>query len=142
MSTPDVILRNTASALQDLETHISLLKREKDWQGQVWAVRINSGRFGVAWQRTKHVLKIENVNITVVRPQDDEEESQTQYNKTTEGRRYGKRENSNVEGINAESSKKRGSVDEAESHGISEEDSMRVEQKRIKWMRRKAPGNV
>ena len=37
--------------------------------GKCYAVRINSGKFGVAWQRTKAVLEAGDLDITVLRPE-------------------------------------------------------------------------
>jgi hypothetical protein len=48
---PDLILQSVVSALRDLEAQIAGL-RGKWWGGEVWAVRIYSGRFGVEWRRT------------------------------------------------------------------------------------------
>lgn len=61
----DTILRNTASALRDLEAEIASL-RGQGWEGEVWAVRINSGRFGVEWGRTRKVLEDGGVGVRVV----------------------------------------------------------------------------
>ena len=73
VSSPEIILRNTASALRDLEAQVSSLKREKGWKGEIWAVRINSGRFGVVWSRTRAVLENGPFDITVVRPENEDE---------------------------------------------------------------------
>ena len=35
--------------------------------GDVWAVRINSGKFGVKWERTKKVLEECSLHMKVVR---------------------------------------------------------------------------
>ena len=37
--------------------------------GNSYAVRINSGKFGVQWQRTKAVLEAGDLDITVLRPE-------------------------------------------------------------------------
>jgi len=48
---PDLILQSVVSALRDLEAQIAGLSGK--WRGgEVWAVRIYSGRFGVEWRRT------------------------------------------------------------------------------------------
>ena len=41
--------------------------------GNCYAVRINSGKFGVAWQRTKAVLEAGDLDITVWRPEGEKE---------------------------------------------------------------------
>lgn len=40
--------------------------------GSCYAVRINSGRFGVEWQKTKAVLEAGDLDVTVVRPREEE----------------------------------------------------------------------
>ena len=41
--------------------------------GKCYAVRINSGKFGVAWQRTKAVLEAGELDITVLKPEGEKE---------------------------------------------------------------------
>lgn len=41
--------------------------------GNCYAVRINSGRFGVEWQKTKAVLEAGELDITIFRPEEEEE---------------------------------------------------------------------
>ena len=55
--------------MADLETQIAGLRSrtgEKQKVGEVWAVRINSGRFGVEWDRTKEVLEEGGLDLVVV----------------------------------------------------------------------------
>lgn len=40
--------------------------------GSCYAVRINSGKFGVEWQKTKAVLEAGELDITVLRPEGEE----------------------------------------------------------------------
>ncbi len=40
--------------------------------GNCYAVRINSGRFGVEWQKTKAVMEAGDLDITVFRPEAEE----------------------------------------------------------------------
>ena len=40
--------------------------------GSCYAVRINSGRFGVEWQKTRAVMEAGDLDITVVRPEEEE----------------------------------------------------------------------
>ena len=37
--------------------------------GKCYAVRINSGKFGVAWQRTKAILEAGELDITILKPE-------------------------------------------------------------------------
>ncbi len=69
----ETILQNTASALRDLAVRITGL-RGKGWDGEVWAVRINSGKFGVEWRRTRAVLEGGEVGMKVMAPKEEEGE--------------------------------------------------------------------
>lgn len=40
--------------------------------GSCYAVRINSGKFGVEWRRTKAVLEAGELDITILRPEGEE----------------------------------------------------------------------
>lgn len=71
----ETILQNTASALRDLAARIAGL-RGKGWDGEVWAVRINSGKFGVEWRRTRAVLEGGEVGMKVVAPEEEGEGSE------------------------------------------------------------------
>lgn len=44
------------------------MKVKEGWESEVWAVRINSGRFGVEWERTRGVLEGGGVDVMVVTP--------------------------------------------------------------------------
>ena len=46
--------------------------------GKCYAVRINSGKFGVPWEDTKKVLEVGGVDMVVLRPEGDEEDVQEQ----------------------------------------------------------------
>jgi ADP-ribose 1''-phosphate phosphatase len=52
--TPDAILKNTGAAMQML---MELVKVQGDGVGEVRTCRINSGKFGVEWERTERVLQ-------------------------------------------------------------------------------------
>lgn len=42
--------------------------------GELWAVRLNSGKFGVKWDRTKRVLEQCGMDLMVVGPEEEEDE--------------------------------------------------------------------
>ena len=93
------ILRNTRNALNDLNYLIEDAKVEelklfrkadsdanavKEYEkhvpiGDCRAVRINSGKFGVPWERTKSVLKDGLLDIVVVRPKRDSKKSEEEH---------------------------------------------------------------
>ena len=62
-------MENTRNALKDLARQIAELRASGEEVGSCHAVRINSGKFGVAWQRTKAVLEAGDLDITVLRPE-------------------------------------------------------------------------
>ena len=64
----DKILEYTAAALEDLKTQVEVLRESKKEVGELWAVRINSGKFGVPWERSKSVLEATGMSVKVVRP--------------------------------------------------------------------------
>ena len=68
MSSPDVILDNTKKAMADLHQKVTFLRNAGQNLGEIWAVRINSGRFGVEWERTKKILEQCAMDLRVVRP--------------------------------------------------------------------------
>ena len=65
---PEDILKNTAKALKDLADRISVERDLGLDLGDCRAVRINSGKFGVPWKKTKRVLEGGPLDIVVVRP--------------------------------------------------------------------------
>ena len=68
VSSPDSILDGTKKAMSDLyEQIISVRNADQDIR-EVWAVRINSGKFGVEWRRTKSILEQCALDVKVVRP--------------------------------------------------------------------------
>lgn len=73
------ILENTQKALADLANQIAEIRGSDEDGGQelgsCYAVRINSGRFGVEWQKTKAVLEAGELDITIVRPEGEENAS-------------------------------------------------------------------
>ncbi|KAL9593345.1 MAG: hypothetical protein Q9179_005937 [Wetmoreana sp. 5 TL-2023] len=101
VDTPDSILEATASAVEDLRVQIDAFHAEKEelerhvegdkrrTEGRTWceedvmrlemgdcySVRINSGLFGVPWQKTKAVLEKAGLDMVVVRPPDEEKKT-------------------------------------------------------------------
>lgn len=60
--------------MADLERQIEGLRaRGKEDLGECWAVRINSGKFGVEWAKSRRVLEEGGLDITVVRREEDED---------------------------------------------------------------------
>ena len=68
VSPAEEILDNTGKAIEDLARQVAEMKESGTEVGQCRAVRINSGKFGVEWQKTKAVLEAGELDITVVRP--------------------------------------------------------------------------
>ena len=62
---------NTKNALKDLGRQIAEIRQSGQELGVCHAVRINSGKFGVEWQKTKAVLEAGEVDITVFRPEEE-----------------------------------------------------------------------
>ncbi|KAL9120719.1 MAG: hypothetical protein Q9187_002729 [Circinaria calcarea] len=81
VSSAEVILDSTKKGMGDLHKKLSFLKASGKEIGDVWAVKINSGMFGVQWDRTKRILEQCAVNLKVVRPveegEDEEKEDTT-----------------------------------------------------------------
>ena len=71
VSPPQEILDNTKKALEDLARQIAEIRESGQELGVCHAVRINSGKFGVEWQKTKAVLEAGDVDITVFRTEDE-----------------------------------------------------------------------
>lgn len=73
VSPPKEILENTRNALKDLAKQVAEIRDLGDEGiGKCYAVRINSGKFGVEWEKTKAVLEAGDLAITVVRPEGEE----------------------------------------------------------------------
>ena len=62
--------------------------------GACYAVRINSGKFGVPWEDTKKVLEVGGVDMVVLRPEGDEEDVQEQVKESVIS--GGRRENASA----------------------------------------------
>ena len=64
------ILEYTRLAVQDLKSQLQEMEshREMERPAGLWAVRINSGKFGVKWERSKEVLEAAGLDIRIVRP--------------------------------------------------------------------------
>ena len=66
-------MENTKQALKDLAGQVAEMGESGEEEGgKCYAVRINSGRFGVEWQKTKALLEAGDLDITVFRPEEDE----------------------------------------------------------------------
>ena len=70
-----MILENTRKAVGDLKRQIEALKARDPAVGigGCWAVRINSGKFGVEWEKTRAVLEAGEVDMLVVRPEGEDD---------------------------------------------------------------------
>lgn len=71
VSPAEKILENTRNALKDLAKQVAEMRASDEEMGNCYAVRINSGKFGVEWQKTKAVLEAGELDITVVRPEEE-----------------------------------------------------------------------
>ena len=71
VSPAEKILENTGNALKDLAKQVAEMRGLGEEVGKCYAVRINSGKFGVEWQKTKAVLEAGELDITVVRPEEE-----------------------------------------------------------------------
>ena len=60
-------MENTRKALENLAKQVAEMRAAGEEVGKCCPVRINSGRFGVEWQKTKAVLEAGGLDITVVR---------------------------------------------------------------------------
>ena len=80
-SPPEVILANTALAVEDLKWQLETfargdagVSREEGKQDvemmprELWACRFNAGLFGVEWEKTRQVLVDAGLKVTVVSP--------------------------------------------------------------------------
>jgi ADP-ribose 1''-phosphate phosphatase len=54
---PEEILRNTETAVRDLLVQVQLARGRDEMIAGLRMCRINSGRFGVEWERTEAVLR-------------------------------------------------------------------------------------
>ena len=61
-------------------------KDECEILGQCYAVRINSGKFGVPWEDTKRVLEGGGVDMVVLRPEGEEGEVEVGVGGKEEGK--------------------------------------------------------
>ncbi|KAI4086863.1 MAG: hypothetical protein LQ344_007226 [Seirophora lacunosa] len=69
---PDMILEATGKVVRDLGAQVEAYRTGEGKMGEMggcWSVRINSGLFGVEWQRTRSVLEGGGVEMVVVRPE-------------------------------------------------------------------------
>ena len=72
VSPVEEILGNTQNALKDLAIQVAEMREAGEEVGACYAVRINSGKFGVEWQKTKAVSEAGELDITVLRPEGEE----------------------------------------------------------------------
>ena len=62
----------------DLRKKLDFLQGKPSAPGELWAVRINSGMFGVTWERTKRVLEQCGLDLQVaIPPEEAEKKSET-----------------------------------------------------------------
>ena len=64
-----MILESTKKAMADLQKKMRFWKAKGQEFGDLWAVRINSGKFGVPWDRTKRILEQCGMDVKVVAPE-------------------------------------------------------------------------
>ncbi|KAL2006832.1 hypothetical protein VTN00DRAFT_9500 [Thermoascus crustaceus] len=71
---PDVILENTALAVEDMKRQLEELQDgaedngSADKPGELWSCRFNSGLFAVDWKDSRKILEDSGLKVTVVRP--------------------------------------------------------------------------
>ena len=83
-SSADVILEMTKKAMGDLNKKLKFLRGTGQDLGNLWTVRINSGKFGVKWHRTKRVLEQCGMDLTIVYPPQEDEEGQASAKNASE----------------------------------------------------------
>ncbi|MCJ1252078.1 ADP-ribose 1''-phosphate phosphatase [Trapelia coarctata] len=71
-SSADVILEMTKKAMGDLAKKLKFTRGRGTEVGELWAVRLNSGKFAVKWDRTKRVLEQCGMDLKVVGPPEEE----------------------------------------------------------------------
>ena len=72
VSPAEEILENTRNALADLAKKVAEIRQSSEEVGKCYAVKINSGNFGVPWQSTKAVMEAGDLDMTVVSPEGEE----------------------------------------------------------------------
>ena len=82
-----VILENTRGAVRDLGEQVQGCRGRGETVGECRAVRINSGKFGVRWEKTKGVLEEGGVDIRVVRPVEEAEKEVAKEGKAGSAKR-------------------------------------------------------
>ena len=94
----DKILEYTKLAIEDLATQLEALRQGKGAEvGDLWAVRINSGKFGVRWKRSREVLEEGSLSMKVVRPANEDKDNSSQGS-TSEGREPKRRRTADTTG--------------------------------------------
>lgn len=74
MCPPDVILENTALAVEDMKRQLEELQDSaedngsEDKPGELWSCRFNSGLFAVDWKDSRKILEESGLKVTVIRP--------------------------------------------------------------------------
>ena len=91
ISSQFVILESTKKAMADLQKKMKFWKAKGQEFGDLWAVRINSGKFGVPWDRTKRILEQCGLDVKVVSPADDNVEEVEESEKRGRGNLDSKR---------------------------------------------------
>ena len=72
----------TKKAMGDLNKKLKFRRGTGQELGDLWAVRINSGKFGVPWPRTKRILEQCGMDLTIVYPVEEDEEHKVSGKKT------------------------------------------------------------
>lgn len=65
-----MILEMTKKAMGDLAKKLKFTRGRGQEVGELWCVRLNSGLFGVRWERTKRVLEQCGMDLHVVGPEE------------------------------------------------------------------------
>ncbi|KAL1999135.1 hypothetical protein VTN02DRAFT_5003 [Thermoascus thermophilus] len=74
VSPPDVILKNTTLAVEDMIRQLEELRdsaednRSEDKPGELWSCRFNSGLFAVDWKDSQKILEESGLKVTVIHP--------------------------------------------------------------------------
>lgn len=74
--------------MTDLQKKMRFLKAKGAEFGELWTVKMNSGKFGVPWERTMRILEQCGVDLKVVYPAEEEgEEGMKDVTKSKESRK-------------------------------------------------------
>ncbi|KAE8373834.1 ADP-ribose 1''-phosphate phosphatase [Aspergillus bertholletiae] len=73
VSAPDIIIQNTELAVVDMVRQLDGLRADQSGIGELWSCRFNSGLFGVKWELSRRILENTGLDLTVVRPEGEDE---------------------------------------------------------------------